>query len=211
MRLNFSTSPDERSPRKETEILGYAALELAHLLANVRGNVHALDLCTGCGNVVLALAHLISEYEAIATDVTEEAVALAEKNAKKMGLAHRVKFFAGDLFAPVADPDYEHAFDLITCNPPYIASAHTDKMASEISHFEPREAFDGGPFGINLIMRLIREAPKYLKPASWLAFEVGLGQGNSVLRLLEKSTDYQRIDKRTDDDGQIRVLMAQTH
>ena len=211
MGVNFLASPEAMIPRKETELLGYTALELAQRLASERSEVHGLDLCTGSGNVALALAHFVPEYEAVAADISKSAIGLAERNARVLGLEKRVKFFTGDLFEPFNCPCYEHSFDLITCNPPYIATANTDKMADEISQFEPREAFDGGPFGINFIRRLIREVPRYLKKASWLVFEVGLGQGESLQRMLEKTSDYQTIGSRTGESGHIRVLVAQSH
>lgn len=211
MGLEFLASPDAMIPRKETELLGYAAMKLANQLVEERGTVQALDLCTGSGNVVLSLAHFIKEFRAVATDISDGAIGLAKKNAVNMELEKRVKFFSGDLFEPIKTLSVDHVFDLITCNPPYIATANTEKMAAEISAYEPRSAFDGGPFGVNFIMRLIREAPKYMKPDSWLVFEVGLGQGNSVRRMLEKSSSYQKIDGRSDKNGQIRVLMAQSY
>ena len=209
--VNFLASPEAMIPRKETELLGYTALDMARRLASERGNLQALDLCTGSGNVALALAHYVPEYEAVADDISKSAVGLAKRNARLLGLEKRVKFFTGDLFAPFDSPDYEHSFDLITCNPPYIATANTEKMAAEISQFEPREAFDGGPFGINFIRRLICEAPRFLKPTSWLVFEVGLGQGENLRRMIERTFDYQKIESRTGETGKIRVLIAQSH
>ncbi|HWQ05159.1 MAG TPA: peptide chain release factor N(5)-glutamine methyltransferase [Longilinea sp.] len=208
--VDFLASPDAMIPRKETELLGQSALERAKLLASERGKLRGMDLCTGSGNVVLALLHYIPEYQAVAADISTNAVGLAERNARMLGLEKRVNFFAGDLFEPFAGADFEHAFDLITCNPPYIATANAEKMAFEISQFEPREAFDGGPFGVKVIMRLIRESPRFLKPASWLVFEVGLGQGEGLQRIIEKSADFQKVENRTGDNGQIRVLLAQS-
>jgi release factor glutamine methyltransferase len=208
--LDFLASPDAMIPRKETELLGKAALEQARLLASERGKFRGMDLCTGSGNVVLALLHFISEYQAVAADISQNAVGLAERNARFLGLEKRVQFFAGDLFEPFSGSQHEHAYDLITCNPPYIATANAEKMALEISQFEPREAFDGGPFGVKIIMRLIREAPRFLKPASWLVFEVGLGQGEGLQRIVEKSSDFQKVENRTGDNGQVRVLLAQS-
>jgi len=208
--LDFLASPDAMIPRKETELLGHSALERARLLASERGDLWGMDLCTGSGNVVLALLHYVPEYQAVAADISQNAVGLAERNARMLGLEKRVQFFAGDLFAPFSGPEHEHAYDLITCNPPYIATANAEKMAQEISQFEPREAFDGGPFGVKIIMRLIREAPRFLKPASWLIFEVGLGQGEGLQRIIEKSSDFQKVENRAGDNGQIRVLLAQS-
>lgn len=209
MGLALKSSPAAMIPRKETELLGYAALERARELAAVRGNIYGLDLCTGSGNVVLALAHFLPAYQGMASDISSESVQLATDNARSLGLDTRVTFQVGDLFQPFSSPQYAQVFDLITCNPPYIATANTEKMAAEIALFEPRAAFDGGAFGVNLIMRLVREAPAFLKPASWLMLEVGLGQGEAVVRLFEKTGQYQVVGNCKDPDENIRVVFGQ--
>jgi release factor glutamine methyltransferase len=208
MGLALMTSPDAMIPRKETELLGQTALQITQRLAAQRGKLQALDLCTGSGNVALALAHYIKEYHGIGSDISENAVSLAQRNASALRVADRVQFVAGDLFEPFDRERYYHAFDLITCNPPYIATANAEKMADEIAQYEPRQAFDGGPFGINVMMRLIREAPHFLKPGSWLVFEVGLGQGEVMQRMMEKTMAYQDIESRRDENGHIRVLLG---
>jgi release factor glutamine methyltransferase len=210
MGIEFLATPEAMIPRKETELLAQTALDLVHTLVAERGVVCGLDLCTGCGNIALALAHYVNEYQAVASDISPDAIGLAKRNAALLGLTERVTFCTGDLFEPIHQAEYLHHFDLITCNPPYISTVNAEKMDVEIAEYEPRAAFDGGPFGVNFIMRLIREVPQYLKPASWLAFEVGLGQGNSVQRILEKSADFQKAENRVDEAGIIRVLLAQS-
>ncbi len=211
MGLALMTSPDAMIPRKETELLGQTAMQIAQRLAAQRGTLQALDLCTGSGNVALALAHYVDEYHGIGSDISENAVGLAQRNANALRVADRLKFVAGDLFEPFDHEMYLHAFDLITCNPPYIATANAEKMADEIAQYEPREAFDGGPFGINVMMRLIREAPHFMKPDSWLVFEVGLGQGEVMQRMMEKTAAYQPIETRRDEHDNIRVLLGQSN
>lgn len=211
MGLALMTSPDAMIPRKETELLGQTALHLAQRLAGERGKLQAVDLCTGSGNVALALAYYVSDYHGFGSDISENAVRLAQRNANALRVADRVQFVAGDLFEPFERAGFVQVFDLITCNPPYIATANAEKMADEITQYEPREAFDGGPFGINVMMRLIREAPRYLKPGSWLVFEVGLGQGEVMQRMMDKTAAYQHIESRHDENGQIRVLLGLTN
>ncbi len=208
--LEFAVSPAAMIPRKETELLGKTAIKLARRLADERGRLGGVDLCTGSGNVVLSLANYVPEYRAFASDISPDAIVLAEKNAIKLGLVSRVIFTCGDLYEPFQDPKYEHVFDLITCNPPYIATGHIREMAKEISSFEPQTAFDGGPFGVNFIMRLIRETPKFLKASSWLVFEVGSGQGKSVIQMLKKTGKYQKVQHENDENGEIRVVLAQS-
>jgi len=99
--------------------------------------------------------------------------------------------------------------DLLSCNPPYISSGKLDKMPEEIARHEPQLAFDGGPFGLSLVGKLLKEAPRYLKPNGWLVFEVGLGQGEPLLKRLERNPDYRQVDTRQDQHGNIRVLALQ--
>ena len=82
-------------------------------------------------------------------------------------------------------------------------------MPEEIAEHEPRLAFDGGPFGVSILMRLMRDAPRYLRPSGWLVFEVGLDQGPALIRLLEKRADFVRIEGMHDAHGAIRVIVAQ--
>ena len=84
-------------------------------------------------------------------------------------------------------------------------------MPSEIADHEPRLAFDGGPFGIRILQRLMREAPRYLRPGGWLAFEVGLGQGPAVAKRLTPAAGYAEVRALTDSEGQVRALLARTH
>ena len=100
--------------------------------------------------------------------------------------------------------------DLIVCNPPYISSAKVASMPLEISAFEPALAFDAGAFGLNVLGRLIKEAPRYLKPASWLCFEVGAGQGQYLATSMERMREYTLVRKVPDSKGEVRALAART-
>jgi release factor glutamine methyltransferase len=124
------------------------------------------------------------------------------------GLSTRVEFRAGDLLAPFRDAQWNGAVDLLTCNPPYISSAKVPEMAGEISAHEPSMAFDGGPFGVSILMRLLQEAPEMLRPGGWLAFEVGLGQGPAMQKRLKSSGDFGVIRTHADAAGHIRVIAA---
>ena len=83
-------------------------------------------------------------------------------------------------------------------------------MDREVSAHEPRLAFDGGAFGVTLLTRLIREAPEFLKAGSVLGFEVGLGQGNAIARMLERAAAYRGIERLSDESGEIRAFLART-
>lgn len=195
-------------PRQETELLGHAALSVLHGLAAKRQSVVVIDVCTGSANLALALAQHEPKAQVFAADLSEDAVELARRNAVHAGLSDRVELRVGDLLAPFDQARFHGAVDLLICNPPYISSQKVAVMASEISDFEPRLAFDGGPLGVRILQRLIRESPGYLKPGGWLAFEVGHGQGPAVLKRLQAQGDFDRTQTVTDAHGEIRGILA---
>ncbi len=196
-------------PRKETEILGQKALYLSLEIAKEKQKVNIIDACCGAGNLGLAIASRNTNANVYATDLSQDAVELTQENISFSHLNHRVKATQGDLLSAFETKEYLEKIDLIVCNPPYISSASVPKMNTEISAHEPVLAFDGGVMGINLIQRLIREAPKFLTTQGWLAFEVGVGQGSFISRLCERSQLYNQIEPVFDDLGNIRVILAQ--
>jgi release factor glutamine methyltransferase len=202
--VELLASPQALIPRRETEILGKAALEFLMK----RPDSVVVDVCTGCGNLALAYARHIPRARVYAADLSEEAVALARRNAEFTGLAGRVQFFAGDLFAPFGGLGLEGRCDLVSCNPPYITSAKVPRMAAEISAHEPKLAFDGGAMGISILTRLFKEAPPFLRPGGALAFEMGLGQGPLLHKRLERLDWVERTEAFRDAQGEIRALLA---
>jgi release factor glutamine methyltransferase len=208
MGLEMLSGPQALVPRKETELLGQMAIDLASELNERQPVVLMVDVCTGCGNVALAAAHHVPALQVYAADLSEEAVELARRNASHLELDSRVQFRAGDLLAPFDNPEFLGRVDLLSCNPPYISSAKVEQMTPEIAEHEPHLAFDGGPFGVAILMRLLQDAPRFIRPGGWLAFEVGLGQGPGMLKRLEKSGVFRQM-RTLQDDGAVRCIAAQ--
>jgi len=205
--LELLAGPAALIPRKETEIVGQAAIDALKRSGGEKLTV--IDVCTGCGNLALAYAFYEPRATVYAADLSEEAVELARRNAEFTGLAGRVEFASGDLFAPFEGrAELVGACDLVSCNPPYITSAKVPKMPQEISAHEPRLAFDGGALGIAILTRLFNEAPKFLKPGGTLAFELGLGQGPVLESRLKRMPWAERIEPQRDAQGHIRALVV---
>jgi release factor glutamine methyltransferase len=196
-------------PRKETEILGQTALEIARKIGGYKDHINILDVCCGSGNLGLVLAHFVPNAVVSASDFSEEAINLAQENICFLNLQKRVKVFQSDLFSAFENSEYEGTTDLIVCNPPYISSSKVSKMDLEISMNEPVLAFDGGMLGTKIIQRLIREAPKFLIKDGWVVFEVGVGQGPFLIQLIEKTGLYNQINPVNDEQGNIRVICLQ--
>jgi release factor glutamine methyltransferase len=198
-------------PRRETELLGRAAAQRLACVVAEKGSGVALDVCTGSGNLALGIACAVPGARLLACDLSEDAVALARANVAHLGLEHRVEVRQGDLLAPFDEPAWHGAIDVLICNPPYISSAKVPAMAQEISQFEPALAFDGGPFGVRILNRLIQEAPKFIRDGGWLAFEVGAGQGPSVMRRLASTEKFRAIEPLENESGEVRAFLAQHH
>ncbi len=167
-------------PRPETEHLAEAAL--AHL-AKRPDNAPAarvLDLCTGTGCVAVTLARHMPTAKLTATDLNPDAAALARENAAHNGVPLRV--LEGDLFAAL--PPDEPPFDVVVANPPYVEAAEWDGLMPDIRLHEDPAALLAGEDGLDLIRRIIAEAPAHLAPGGLLALEIGETQYPAVAELL---------------------------
>lgn len=207
MGMEMLAGPQALIPRRETELLARAAL--VHLRAMAQPRV--IDVCTGSGNLALSMAQGVPTARVWGADLSPEAVALAEANARHLGLSERVQLRCGDLIAPfeAMDADFLGRTDLLLCNPPYISSGKLDSMPAEIVQHEPSLAFDGGPFGIRILQRLMKDAPRFLRSGGWLGLEVGLGQGPAVQQWLARTGQFDTPQAVPDDHGQVRSLLAQ--
>jgi release factor glutamine methyltransferase len=209
MGLDLFAGREALIPRVETELLGWGALEALRGLSTDRDRVVVVDVCAGSGNLALALAYHAPKAQVYAADLSGEAVALARRNAHHLHLQNRVEFREGDLLAPFDEPAFQASVDLLVCNPPYISSRKVATMPYEIIGHEPRLAFDGGPFGIRIVERLIREAPRFLREGGCLAFEVGLGQGPALMKRLSGDKRYSRLRSIEDGSGAVRAIVAE--
>jgi release factor glutamine methyltransferase len=208
MGLEMLAGPGALIPRHETELLAEAAASLLEEAARHREGVLAVDVCTGSGNVALAMAARVPGARVHAADLSADAVALARRNAEHLRLQQRVTLHEGDLLTPFDTPAFVGQVDVLTCNPPYISSARVPAMAAEISSHEPALAFDGGPLGIRILQRLLREGPRFVRPGGWLAFEVGAGQGGGVVRKLSSDAGFSEVRSVCDAAGEIRAVLA---
>ncbi|MCK7594670.1 50S ribosomal protein L3 N(5)-glutamine methyltransferase [Pseudomarimonas salicorniae] len=138
----------------------------------------ALDLCTGSGCIGIAMAHHQPDWEVDCVDLSPEALALAEENVKRLHVEERVRLLRGDLFAPVAGEVYE----LIVSNPPYVTHDEVDALPAEY-RFEPELGLRAGDDGLDLALRILRDAPEHLAPGGLLVVEVGESE-RALVRLL---------------------------
>ncbi|MBW2233797.1 MAG: peptide chain release factor N(5)-glutamine methyltransferase [Deltaproteobacteria bacterium] len=197
--LSFEVTPDVLVPRPETETLVTAALER---LPDAEAELRVLDVGTGSGAVALALATERPKARVVATDLSAAALAVAGRNAERLGLADRVAFAEGDLFEPLAG----ERFDLVISNPPYIGRGEADSLAPELRH-EPESALYAGADGLEVLRRLVAEASDHLEAGGVLALEIDPRQAPALLQLC---TDAGLRDVRVHRDlaGRERAVSA---
>jgi release factor glutamine methyltransferase len=205
--VELIAAPGALIPRRETELLARAAIQRLAVLKLRVPVPQILDLCTGSANVAVVLALNAPTAMVVATDLEAQALEVAAKNLALHGLSARVQLFRGDLFGAL--PPRPALFDLISCNPPYLTSAHANDMPREIAAGEPVAAFDGGPYGLSIVLRLIREAPQFLAPGAWLCFEIGAGQHKLVESRLRQFAGYGQIEHVADENAVPRAYVAQ--
>ena len=132
-----------------------------------------LDLCTGSGCLAILAARHFPKAQVDAVDISRDALAVAAHNVAEHGLDDRISLHCGDLFAPLGEASY----DLIISNPPYVDAEGMASLPPECCA-EPRLAFDGGPDGLDVVRRILEEAPVHLTPQGGLLCEIGRGRDN---------------------------------
>jgi len=209
MGIDFVVGEEVFIPRKETEILVTEVLERVKQLSEIQEEVKIIDVCTGSGNIAISLAYFVKNVRVIASEISQDAIDLAKKNAKKVKVADRVEFRLSDLLESFESNKYYNKIDFLTCNPPYISKSSIGKMPEEIIKYEPYLAFNGGAFGIKVINRLINDAVRFLKPKGMLCFEIGKGQGDAIAKRIKKNGEYCDVSLIKDyNTGESRAIIA---
>jgi release factor glutamine methyltransferase len=201
--LPLHVTPDVLIPRPDTETLVSEALRV---LGPEKGkNLCFLEIGTGSGAISIALAKELPAARGVATDLSAEALVVAEENALRCGVRERIRFLQGDLFQPLGNGE---AFDLIVTNPPYIPRGDFPSLMPEVRDYEPRIALDGGEDGLNFFRRALPAVSEYLHPGSWFLAEMGSGQGQKILAIAGKSPGLDSFGFAKDLSGINRVFKA---
>lgn len=210
MGLELLTAPGALIPRRETELLANAAIELTRQCADQGTSPRVLDLCTGSGNLAVSIAVHEPRCRVWASDLHADALDVARRNVALHQVADRVMLLEGNLFEAVRGrAEVGAGFDIVVCNPPYIPSHKAANMPLEVGGFEPRAAFDGGDFGLSVLVRIVSEGAGFMVPGGWLCFEVGAGQARALAKRLASAGRYTAVRELPDRTGVSRVLLAQ--
>lgn len=162
-------------PRPETELLVEEAIKLLKRFTIHDSRLTVLDLCTGSGCIALALAQHFPDADVYGVDQSEAALVYATQNALENNIRN-VHFKLGDLFEPVRSLHV----DCIVSNPPYIRRDEITTLQREVKEYEPLEALDGGPDGLDFYRRILGQAPKHLRKNGIIILEMGFGQARDI-------------------------------
>jgi release factor glutamine methyltransferase len=205
--LDFQVTPAVLIPRPETETLVAATLE-AIKESEREGTaqpVWGLEIGVGSGAVVIALATELPRMPWVGVDLSAAALAVAQNNARRHGVAAQVHLVQADLCTALQP---QARFGVLVANLPYVPRAAWEQLPKEIKDFEPRPALLGGEDGLDLIRPLVRQARPYIQAGGWILLEVGEGQAEAVTALLLETGDYERVEKIKDFNGIDRVVRA---
>lgn len=220
--LDFEVTPDVLIPRPETEHLIEVALDRLAVRELRAGrppkltgeNLSIVDIGTGSGCIAIALAKELPAAEIFATDISPAALAVAQRNATRLGFSNHVTFLESNLFSvfsshqsPITS-DQSTQFDLIVSNPPYIGHKETTTLPVEVRDHEPPTALFGGEEGYEFYGLLIPEAARHLKPGGLLVLELGHDSLPAVRPLLETPA-WDNLLVTSDLAGISRVLSAE--
>jgi release factor glutamine methyltransferase len=193
--LDFTVTPDVLIPRPETEMIVENAIEIL----NPRKSARFCEIGVGSGCISVAILHNLEAASALGLDVSEKALKIARMNAEKHGVSARFELRISDVFDALTG----ERFDLIVSNPPYIPRAEIAGLQAEVRDFEPLNALTDGGDGLSIIEKIVRRAPRFLKPGGFLLMEIGFGQAEAVKslfdpkiwRLVEVLPDLQAIPR----------------
>lgn len=220
--FKLAVSPAVLIPRPETEELIDLAVALATKAQSQFTTYHSLtpssslltpylsghwvDLGTGSGAIALGLADAFPTATIHATDRSREALAIARKNAQKLGFSDRIHFYQGNWWEPLAS--LRGQVSGMVSNPPYIPSSLVPQLQPEVAKHEPHLALDGGADGLDCIRNLIETSPAYLRSGGVWLIEMMAGQAQTVAQLLHNQGSYCKIEIHTDLAGIERFASA---
>ena len=198
--LSFEVSPSVLIPRPETELIVETALD--SFGSDRRRALAIADAGTGCGCLAVALAREFVRAAVVATDISEAALVIARRNARRHGVADRIRFVHANMLDTLDD------FDLIVANPPYVRQGDRRALQPEVRDYEPGVALFGGDSGFDLVVSVVEQAAARLRPGGFLIFEFGFGQDVAVEELLAKTREITMVGLRRDLQGIARTAVA---
>jgi release factor glutamine methyltransferase len=203
----FYVTPDVMAPTPETEMLCEHAIRLVQ--SRDFESPRILDIGVGSGVISVTLALELPSCRVMSLDISPAALKVAGENVARHAVTSRVELRESDLFAALKP---EERFELIVSNPPYIAEPEYEGLDPEVKA-DPKVAMLGGPQGLDVIRRIVAEAPYHLAENGRIMFEIGCGQAESVARIVEQDGRYREFSILRDlnDRDRIIILALDSH
>ncbi len=196
---DFHVAPGVFIPRPETERVVETALRELARVRRTWPRPTVVDVGTGSGAIAISLTST-SDVSTIGFDTNPQALGVAQRNARRLGVAARTRWVRADLLAACADTQV----DLVVANLPYLPSSTLSTLPREVQ-WDPGSALDGGPDGLDLIRRLVAQAAARLRLEGVVILEVGAGQAGLLRRAY--AAQWETIDVVLDDTGIERVVV----
>lgn len=200
----FTVNKEVLIPRPETEELVEGVLKRINSYFQNSSSLHIADIGTGSGAIAITLALENTQLLVSAVDIAAESLRVAKKNAQR--LSANVEFINGDLLQPFIG---KQKLDVIVSNPPYIPEEEIRHLSSVVKDYEPIRALLGGKDGLDFYRRFMNELPLVIRDRALIAFEVGVGQGEAVAALLQKTFVRATIEIVNDINGKDRMVFVQ--
>ncbi len=202
--LDLALSSATLEPRPDTEILVDRLLPYLRRMVAEKGTARLLDMGTGTGAIALALLQECAGATALATDISNEALATARQNAVRHGLDARFETLRSDWYGAIST-----RFDMIVSNPPYITTEVVAGLSPEVRLFDPMAALDGGADGLDAYRVIAVGAQAHLQPGGVMGLEIGYDQKETVTALFA-ACGLKLVEASQDHGGQDRVLIFQS-
>ena len=199
MKLEFMVNENVLIPRPDTEILTEEVISIAKRLTRPR----ILDLCTGSGAIAVSIATYAPNAEVYASDISAEALKVANQNAQNNNVESKIQFFQSDLFQAIP----KMKFDIIATNPPYIKRDDIKTLNKDVQN-EPQIALDGGIDGYDFYRKILNTAYDYLKYNGYLCMEIGFDQKEFVTDIINYENKYNHTYSKKDLYGHDRIIVT---
>ena len=187
--LEFEVTPAVLIPRPETEALVARALFLCE--NGILDRVHFLDVGTGSGCIAVTILKHAPDAQAVATDVSAEALEVARRNAEAHGVAERITFAQADRLKLAPELVPEGGFELMVSNPPYISAEEMAALPETVAAYEPPRALDGGEDGLSFYRTFAEAGPGILRAGGSILVEIGYGKGPGVLEIFAHTDRFE--------------------
>ena len=196
--LTFHVNKSVLIPRPETEGVVERGLEIIKDIKSPK----ILDVGTGSGAILMSILNERADASGLGIDISKDALVIASKNARAIGVEERCEFLQSDYLQKVTGK-----YDLLVSNPPYITDCAMQNLPKTVKSYEPNLALQGGADGLDPYRAILQTAPTALKPDGYIVFEIGYDQRIALSKMLDV-TGFTHIKIGQDGAGHARIISA---